>query len=81
MNAFMEPNHVEFNRLDEQVQRQLLALLSDEQFKSLPRRPGAPLSKDDGKDWSDKDGGKETPKDAGKGKGAGRGKGEGRGKD
>lgn len=77
--AIQGPNYAEFNRLDEQVQRQLTAFLSEEQFRSLPRRPGTRLSKEESKDGSDKDGGKGKGKGKGKGEGKAGGKGRGKG--
>ena len=62
-----EPGFKEFNRLDDQVERQLLALLGPELMKELPRRPGS-LNKD-GKG-----------KNEGKGKGEGKGNAKGGGK-
>lgn len=66
MKAFDEPNAEAFQRLDEQTERQLIALLGKERFQTLPRRPGTRPQKGQSKD----------AKGGGKGKGAtGAGKG------
>jgi hypothetical protein len=75
--SFQEPNHLEFQRLDEQVERQLLALLGEERFRTLPRRPGTRPEKPQGKDAYGK--GKDSEKGVDEKKGTSRGR-SGRGK-
>jgi hypothetical protein len=50
MKAFDEPNAEAFQRVDEQVERQLIALLGEERFQTLPRRPGTRPKKGQSKD-------------------------------
>ncbi|MHC4246748.1 MAG: hypothetical protein ACYSUU_08100, partial [Planctomycetota bacterium] len=39
--AWREPGYEGFDRLDDQVEAQLLAVLGPERFAELPRRPGS----------------------------------------
>jgi hypothetical protein len=74
--SFQEPNHLEFQRLDDQVESQLLALVGEERFRTLPRRPGTrPGKPQDEKAYGkgkDNDKGDYEDKDLGKGTSKGR---------
>jgi hypothetical protein len=69
--AWREPGYEGFDRLDDQIEAQLLAALGPDWFEELPRRPGRD------RDDAGKDGGKPDGKNGGKGGGKNGGKGGG----
>lgn len=69
-----EPGHDRFTDLDDRTADLLEALLTEEQFERLPRRPGRPLE-----EWNDEKSAEGKGKDGGKGDGRRDGRRDGKG--
>ncbi len=72
--AWREPGYEGFERLDDQVEAQLLAVLGPDRFEELPRRPGSKSAKEGQTEGKTGSAGKTRGGAKGESKGGGRGK-------